>query len=332
MSLKLAVTIDVEEEGLFQGRDDSRNASVNNVSELIRLDSIFQDWGIRPTLLITYPVARHVPHQQFLMELKERWSGEIGAHLHWWNTPPFEDLPYPEPVPSGLIPRGLLQAKLNTLSDTIKSMGADPNCFRMGRFNMSSRMFSLLEEAGIAVDSSVAPMHRYLGGPDHLCAPTDPYFPDPEDVRRPGKSSVLEVPVTILPLAPMLGSFLERVPKTVLSPDWVSWFAMYLGSLSAQPVGTGLRRMKAAACLHGSRRGRILTIFFHSSELMPGCHPQHPTHREIEKFLQRLRDFFAWLHRRNVESLTLSEIGALYGEAQRIPIGPLRSGLPTGRS
>ncbi len=332
MSLKLAVTIDVEEEGLFRGRYDSLGASVNNVSELTRLDSIFRQWGIRPTLLVTYPVARHGPHQQFLMELKERWRGEIGAHLHWWNTPPLENLPYPEPVPSGLIPRELLQAKLNTLLDAIKSMGADPNCFRMGRFNISPRMFSLLEEAGIAVDSSIAPMHRYLGGPDHLCAPTDPYFPDPEDLRRPGNSGVMEVPVTVLPLAPRLGSFLERLPEALVPPDWVSWFAMYLGSLSAQPVGTGLRRMKAAASLHGSRGGRVLTIFFHSSELVAGLHPQHPTYREVEGFLHRLREFFVWLDRRKVESLTLSEIGALYGEERHVPVEPLQREVPTGRA
>lgn len=323
MSLKLAVTIDVEEEGLFRGSYDSHGSSVNNVSELGKLDSIFREWGIRPTLLVTYPVATHEPHQQFLMDLGEKWRAEIGAHLHWWNTPPLEKLPYCEPIPSGLMPRELLRAKISTLLDAIKRMGASPTSFRMGRFNMSPHMFSVLEDTAIKVDSSIAPMHRYPGGPDHLCAPIDPYFPDPEDPRQPGMSNLLEVPITNVPFVDGLGQFLEKLSESVIPQDWISWFAMYLGSLSAQPLGTGLRRMKAAASLHSARGGRVLTIFFHSSELMPGANPQHSTNRQVENFLKRLRDFFGWLHSKNAESLTLSEIGCLYGNGRDITNGPV---------
>jgi hypothetical protein len=314
MSLKVVVTIDVEEEGLFRGRYHSHGSSVNNVSELTKLDSIFREWGVRPTLLVTYPVAAHERHQHFLMNLRDKWHGEIGAHLHWWNTPPLEKLPYPEPIPSRLIPRELLQAKISKLFGVLKSMGASPTSFRMGRFNMSPGLFSVLKDTGITVDSSIAPMHRYLGGPDHLCAPIDPYFPDPDDPRRQGASKLLEVPITNVPIVGGLGHFLERLPESLIPRDWVSWFAMYLGSLSVQPMGTGLRRMKAAACLHRARGGRVLTIFFHSSELMPGANPQHSTDHQVGRFLKRLRDFFAWLHSQQAEFLTLSEIRFLYGE------------------
>jgi hypothetical protein len=185
------VTIDVEEEGLFTGRYESRNVTAENVKELTCLDSIFREWNIKPTLLVAYPVARHEHHHDLLLRLKQEWNAEIGAHLHPWNTPPFESLPHPDPVPSQLMPRELLEAKLRSLLETIGQMGITPTSFRMGRFNMGPKMFSLLDRAGILVDSSMAPMRRYYGGPDHLAALTDPYFPDPEEPRRPGRSDIL---------------------------------------------------------------------------------------------------------------------------------------------
>ena len=214
--MKLAITIDVEEEGLFRGKYDSCNASVTNVSQLRRLDSIFLEWEIRPTLLITYPVVINETALNLLLELQERWKAEIGAHLHPWNTPPLQTLPHPEPVPSEFMPKELLKAKLETLMRCLSQRGIEPISFRMGRFNMGPRMFSVLQETGIKVDSSIAPMQRYYGGPDHLTAPTDPYFPDPVDPRRPGSSKILEVPLTTVPLTRNLGRYLQALDESII--------------------------------------------------------------------------------------------------------------------
>jgi hypothetical protein len=93
---------------------------------------------------------------------------------------------------------------------------------------------------------------------------------------------------------------------------------MNVGSLPLQPVWTGLRRLKAAVRLHRRRGGQVLTIYFHSSELMPGGCPQHSTRQDVDLFLDRLRGFLAWLHREMVvESLTLSELGELYRGGNR---------------
>lgn len=311
--MKLAVTIDVEEEGLFSNRYDPRNVPVENVSSLAKLDAIFRNWGIHPTLLCTHAVVAQERHRDLLLNLREQWSAEIGAHLHHWNTPPLEELPHREPVPSELMDAPLLRAKLTTLLHTLNHMGIAPTSFRMGRFNMGPRMFSVIEEAGFLVDSSIAPMRRYYGGPDHLAAPTDPYFPDPLDPRRPGDSEVLEAPVTILPVLGWLGAFFQDIRTTQPMEDRISWVAANLASLPAQPMWTGLKRLKAAAATHKSRGGRVLTIFFHSSELMPGGCPEHKTERDVDGFLSKLDTFFAWLRNTlQVESVTLSELGDLY--------------------
>jgi len=320
--MKLVVTIDVEEEGLFSNQYDSRNVSVKNVRELNKLDPVFKEWGVRPTLLVAYPVVSHDPHKDLLLKLAEKWNAEIGAHLHPWNTPPLEPSPYPEPVPSELIPRELLVAKLRTLMDEIRKLGVGPVSFRMGRFSMGPKVFSILEPAGIRVDSSIAPMSRYYGGPDHLSAMTEPYFPDPHDPLRAGTSSVLEVPMTILPLTRNLGLWLESLrAKSVLPEKWISWIAMNAGSIPIQPAWMGLRRLKAGVKLLQKRKGSVLTMFFHSSELMPGGYPHHPTVASIDRFVQKLAAFFAWLHSETaVESVTLSQLAESYRKKPRVAV------------
>lgn len=312
--MKLVVTIDVEEEGLFSGKYNSQDVPVRNVSKLAILDPVFLDLGIRPTLLISYQVACHRPHHELLMQLSEKWGGEIGAHLHTWNTPPFEPLPYAEPVPSERMPKDLLKAKLKTLLKALYNMGADPVSFRMGRFNMGPKMFSALEETDIRVDSSIAPTRSYYGGPAHLSAPVDPYHPDPKNPASPGKSPILEVPMTILPLTRNLGVLLEHLGNShTLLHSWVSWFGKYFGSLPVQPMWTGPRRLKAAAKLHQIRGGRVVTISFHSSELMPGGCPKHPNQDHVERFLRKLTNFLTWLSKEvGVECLTLSELYDYY--------------------
>jgi hypothetical protein len=313
--MKLIVTIDVEEEGLFRGRYDPFDVPVSNVPVLSRLDRVFQEWGIRPTLLLTYHVVRFEPYHDLLIDLKNRWGAEIGAHLHHWNTPPLRVLPYSEPIPSELIPEDLLTQKMNSLLEAFNPIGVSPLSFRMGRFNMGPKMFSVLEKTNILVDSSLAPMRRQYGGPNHLNAQIDPYFPDPANLLVSGSSPILEVPITIVPLTARLGHWLERLRTRSIFPEApISWFAMNLGSLPIQPAWTGLRRLKSATYLHRERGGQVLTIFFHSSELIPGSCPQHPTAEHVDRFLDKLSRFLTWLHKSMaVESLTLSDLRKTYG-------------------
>lgn len=314
--LKLLVTIDVEEEGLFTGRYHHGKAGVENVPALSVLDPIFQRLHIRPTLLISYQVARHKPYHDYLLGLKEKWQGEIGAHLHPWNTPPIQSLPYAHPIPSQLIPEELLRLKLATLLEALAAMGVETRSFRMGRFSMGLKMFSILWQAGIRVDSSIVPTRKEYGGPEYLAAPSDPYFPDPEDLSSGGNSPVLEIPLTVLPIIPKLAWALDCIAKkNPESSAAASWFLKYIGSLPAQPMLVGINRLKTAVRLHRHRGGTTVTLYFHSSELMPGACPQHPSKRHVDRFLQRLEKFLFWLcAEQGATSMTLSEYRKFYLE------------------
>ena len=60
VTMKLIVTIDVEEEGLFCGRCDQDNLPEEDVDYLRHPDLIFRDMDTNPTLLLTYPLACHI--------------------------------------------------------------------------------------------------------------------------------------------------------------------------------------------------------------------------------------------------------------------------------
>jgi hypothetical protein len=311
--MQLAFTIDVEEEGLFSGSYRAKKPPLQNISALSSLDPIISEFDLRPTLLVSYQAVRDEYHRDYINGLAHRWRAEIGAHLHPWNTPPLVNFPCRQPVPSEVMPREILTAKMRSLWRALDDMGVVPTSFRMGRFNLGPKMFSILSDTTIIVDSSVAPMRSYYGGPKHLGAPTDPYYPDPADPARPGRSNILEVPLTILPILPGAGSIFRRMESLPFPPgQWTGWAAQYLASLPAQPVWTGLRHLKMASRLHRRRGGRVLTVFLHSSELMPGGCPRHPRREQVTGFMQRLHAFLSWVRNDlRAEPVTLSDLARL---------------------
>jgi glycosyltransferase involved in cell wall biosynthesis len=321
--LKLAVTIDVEEEGLFSGSYQTRDCPVKNLDHLKKLDPLFKERSIRPTLLVAYQAAKDPEKGDLIMELSERWGAEVAAHLHHWNTPPLIDLPHKDPAPSDLIPKHILEEKLSNLLGAIESWGVKPESFRMGRFNLGPSMLQALQDTTIKVDSSVAPLRRQYGGPNHMDAPNDPYYPDLMDPALPGASRVLEVPMTIVPVLKNIEKWLGRLDRAGYSgAGWREVLAEKVISIPAQPMWTGLGRMKLAVNLHSGRGGRVINTFFHSSELMPMGNPKHPSDFEIDLFLKKLDSFFRWMGRTHgYQSLTLRELKEFYPVNPRLEQG-----------
>ena len=172
--MKLVISLDVEEEGLFSGRYP-RESGVTNVAELRRLEFIPREFGLPLTLLVSYRVARDPAACQVLARWRDLYRAEIGVHLHPWSTPPFADLPLPEPVPAEELPRPLLRAKFAHLVQAVHaSLGVTPASFRMGRFDFGPKVMGLLPEFGLRVDSSIVPLT--LKGPGaYFLAPAEPF-------------------------------------------------------------------------------------------------------------------------------------------------------------
>ena len=85
----LLVAIDTEGDNQWDAAA-RRDQRFENIYALGRLHEFFACHGIRPTYVITYPVARDARSGETLRSLVDRGDCEIGAHHHAWETPPFE--------------------------------------------------------------------------------------------------------------------------------------------------------------------------------------------------------------------------------------------------
>ena len=85
----LSLLVGIDTEGDNQWSADARlNQRFENIYALPRLHALFQKHRVRPTYLITWPVARDARSAAVLRELLSGRDCEIGAHHHAWETPP----------------------------------------------------------------------------------------------------------------------------------------------------------------------------------------------------------------------------------------------------
>ncbi|HBE42613.1 MAG TPA: deacetylase, partial [Bacteroidales bacterium] len=86
--MQFIITIDTEGDNQW---DHGRVLTVENIKFVPRFQALCDDYGIKPTYLVTSEVCQ----DSYARDLFERFisdkRAEIGAHLHSWTTPPFMD-------------------------------------------------------------------------------------------------------------------------------------------------------------------------------------------------------------------------------------------------
>ncbi len=326
--LSVLVTLDVEEEGLFSGRYQRRNPPVTNVACLRRLGALSDELGFPLTLLCSHAVLADAKACLVLEEMRDRHGAEIGAHLHHWSTPPFEnDEAYCQGVPvrTDKLDRDLLSDRLYELLLAGERFQGEPlTSFRMGRWDLKNVIFPLLSEHGILADSSICPLRSFEGGADHFLAPNQPYWP----LGR--EKPLLEIPITQVPL---LG-FLPVLWQKALGSSALLDNFHFLAALSGSPFWHNDFVMRLCVRLLRLRKSDVLCVFWHSSEIMAGGSPHVPDEAAAEKVLKRIYSFFGWL-REHVpcRGVTMTQFyhEALAGADGLHPVYPSRediAGLP----
>jgi hypothetical protein len=270
-----------------------------NIYALPQLHGRFERFGVRPTYLVTHPVATDPRSVEILRFLLLRGTCEIGAHHHAWETPPCagEDVrshPY-----AAWLPPARFEAQLAELTNAIQTAtGERPVSYRSGRFGFSPHHVAPLERAGYLVESSVAPLfyEAHKGGPDFVDAPLRPYFLAYDSAVRPGCSAVLEVPCSAslsrrLPAA--LGRLYARAPW----PYHAKRVLRRLGLVHVRwlrPSYSSIEDMKALARDLVRRGEVVLNMLFHSSEAIVGGSPYNRTPGELDAFFDRLERFLSF--------------------------------------
>ena len=312
MTPHLLVGIDTESDNQWDARSRA-HPTFENLYALPKLHTLFRHHGVRPTYVITYPVAKDPRSADVLRALRETGTCEIGAHHHAWETPPCTEEDLRRHLYALDLPIDQFTAQLLSLTRAIEdAVGDKPVSYRSGRFGFSAAHVSDLERAGYLIDSSVAPLfyEAHKGGPDFADAPLTPYYLAYDHATRPGSSQVLELPISAalhrkMPRA--LALAIARAPK----PYQTKRVLKKLGvarMMWLRPSYSSLDDMKALAQRLVESGEPLLNLLFHSSEAIVGGSPYNRTAAELESFLDRLDRFLAYATRElKAEPVTFRE-------------------------
>jgi hypothetical protein len=304
--MHLLVGIDTEGDNQWDAAARA-NQRFENIYALPRLHALFARHRVRPTYVITHPVACDPRSAEVLRSLLTGGNCEIGAHHHAWETPPCTVDDVRGHAYASTLPRGQFVDQLAMLTTAIaEAVGARPVSYRSGRFGFSADHVAALENQGYLIESSVAPLfyESHKGGPEFVEAPLTPYFLAYDSATRPGASNVLEVPVSA-GLNRRLPRRLQYAYARAPRPYTTKRLLRALGVLRLRwlrPSYSSAGDMIALARDLARAGEPVLNLLFHSSEAIVGGSPYNRTQGELDAFFDRLE---------RILKFAIAELGAV---------------------
>ena len=318
--MHLLVGIDTEGDNQWDAAARA-NQRFENLYALPKLHALFARHGVRPTYVVTHPVATDDRSAEVLRRLVAGGDCEVGAHHHAWETPPCTADDVRRHSYASRLPLAQFDAQLESLTDAVAhALGHRPVSYRSGRFGFSAGHVPALERLGYLVESSVAPLfyESHKGGPEFVEAPLTPYFLAYDSATRPGSSGVLEVPVSAAlnrRLPKVLQYAYARAPRPYTTKR-VLRAVRLLRMRWLRPSYSSLEDMTALARDLASRGEPVLNLLFHSSEAIVGGSPYNRTQGELDAFCDRLARFLAFATRElGARPATFAEFHAAYTRA-----------------
>ncbi|MEJ2238358.1 MAG: hypothetical protein P8X82_08685 [Gemmatimonadales bacterium] len=295
------ITIDTEGDNLWSG---PATITTENSRFLERFQRLAERYGLLPTWLTTHEMAQCQTYSAFAKDYLHRGTGELGMHLHAWNSPPLDHtlssndshaLPYLIEYPAEV-----MQQKITHLTDLLQSrFGTRPRSHRAGRWAMDARYAKSLAANGYIADCSVTPgvSWRHFqgdpngnGGTDYRRFPNRPYRMDVDHIDREDDDSPLwEIPVTIVQ-GP--GKKFERVVEHLPPLARKAANRLLPPAHWLRPNGRNLDSMLSILDLALEENHPCVTFMLHSSELMPGGSPKFASVESIEKLYSDLEVLF----------------------------------------
>lgn len=305
--MEFIITVDTEA-GNQKNRDDS--LSLRNIEQIPRFQKLCDKYGFKPWYLVTYEVANDKRSIEILKPILDSGRCEIGAHLHPWTTPPYNEydqeweLKHHRYITE--LSKQEFRDKLGVLTDKIKeSFGVRPTKFRAGRWSITGWNLKVLEEFDYEIDCSVTPMVTWQsmkgdpegkGGSDYRLAPVRPYHPGYEDINTKGESKILEMPMTILPIGMIQNvdsffikiynqlpeSFFKKVfNKIFIKRTWLRVFS-----------NSDIESFKMMVQVAKRNKFMYLMFMLHSSELLVGESQINKSSEDEKSFWRKMELLF----------------------------------------
>lgn len=290
----LTVVVDTEEEFDWNAPFDRAARSTANIQYQPLAQEIMDRYGVVPTYVVDYPVADTLEASAVLRRIAESGRCEIGAHLHPWVSPPYE-----EPVDEyhsypGNLPPHLEREKLARLAERIEgAFGVRPTIYKAGRYGIGPATFDILGELGFYIDTSVVPHTDFSnqGGPDFTGFPTRPFR---------AQANLLALPLSVhfvgalasagSPLYPQLVGGLARQLR---APGVAARLGL-LERLRLTPEGNSLDDMIRQTQAALARDERYFMLTYHSSSLLPGATSYVRNEADRNAFLATLEGYLSF--------------------------------------
>lgn len=303
---RVIVTVDTEEEFDWSQPRRRDATSVHAVKALPEAHAKLRSFGIKPAYLVDYPVATTPESVDILKSAVDAGEATIGAQLHPWVNPPFD-----EPVDTvhsfpGNLPRCTELAKLSRLTQAIAgNFGVQPMIYRAGRYGIGPNTEALLDELGYRMDASVRPLFDYEdeGGPSFEHVRSAPYWTGPE--RR-----ILEVPLTTTFIGGLrkVGEPLYRLGTRLPALRSLLARAHLLNRVALTPEGIPLDEALTALRLLIDDGMRLLSISFHSPSVEPGHTPYVRDAADLRRFYAWFDGVLNFLAKSGVEPASVEEV------------------------
>lgn len=309
----LLVVVDTEEEFDWSKQHARTQTAVSAMGDIHVGQKVFDEFGVAPCYVVDYPIVSQRAGYGPLAEIYSTGRCSIGAHLHPWVNPPFEEEITARNSYPGNLPAELEKRKLELLKAQIaETMGVDVEIYKAGRYGIGRNSAAILEDLGFTVDLSVATAFDYShdGGPNFFDYPNDPFW-----FGR--ASDLLSIPCT----AGLTGLLAERVPR--LYRHATSELAQrcripgifarsgIIERIRLSPEGFSLSEMIRLTEALLERGVRVFTLSFHSPSLKPGCTPYVRSDRELTTFVGAISGYLQYfLAEKRGRSLSPLEIRA----------------------
>jgi hypothetical protein len=293
----LVVVVDTEAEFDWAARTQRQATGVTSIRSLVQTQGIFERYGVRPTLVLDYPVSNTPGAYELIRDLHRSGACEIGAHLQPWDNPPFVERTTDENSYPGNLPFELEREKLTRLTRSIQeNVGVRPRIYKAGRYGVGCATEGILAELGYEIDLSVVPGTDLSPnfGPDFSHCSARPYWfgEDPK---------LLEIPLTVgyTGLLAKAGSIANELTmnerlKALHIPGILARLGL-VERITLTPEGISFEEQRRLTRALLRRGHRVFSFTYHSSSLAPGNTPYVRSKADLQVLLRRIDrylDFF----------------------------------------
>jgi hypothetical protein len=291
----LVVVVDTEEKFDWDAPSFDRNAiNVDHMREIGAFQEICDAFGIRPVYAIDYPIATQDISLAQLAPLLAKGRAVVGAHLHPWVNPPFEEALTRANSYPGNLPPALERAKLAALTEAItRNLGVQPRSYKAGRYGFGPGTADTLTALGYVIDLSFCPGFDFRadGGPDYRRTGAQPGQLGPD-------RTILELPATagftgrLRTAGPHLQAAIQHPLGSVTRLGGILGRLGMLSRIRLSPEGFAFQDTRALTQSLLADGLRIFSFTLHSPSVQPGCTSYVRDHNELQTFLQHIRAYF----------------------------------------